>query len=338
MKSFEFNVSYSPQHVFDYVNHLHLHRRGREKKKYDEIYSHDHFELKEIEIGDPSVKWSYGNHPPVVSSYEKLNTKYPPIVVNSNGYILDGTHRAGAARKRGDKTIMALVGTKKNKIKEGIVMKLSPEVEGIYNSIMQESRILMEREGSFSYDCAYIRFPQDVTDVVQEWIRINIPKQWVYEEQGDDSFGVERESHCTILYGFDPAECNATQVQNKMIENSFHPIRFSLGEIGIFSNEKYAVLKVEVQGKDLHHIHGFLKSAFKNCDSYPVYNPHATLCYIKKEHEADIKQFVGDRIFRICEMTAKSFIYSNQGRIKEEIKLVADQIEGAKDAGEKVSV
>jgi 2'-5' RNA ligase len=215
--------------------------------------------------------------------------------------------------------------------------KLSPEVEGIYEAIIEESRLLNEQEGQMDWDCAYIRLPQEVTDQIQEWIRVNIPHDWVYEGTGDRSFGVEQESHVTLLYGLDPSESDHQKVQKKMIENAFQPLRFSLEEIGIFPAQDYVVLKMEAQGKDLHHVHDFLKNTFKNHDSHPVYNPHCTLCYIKKEHEQDIKQFVGDRIFRVCEMTAKSYIYSDQGESKHEIRLVAEQIEGAKDADQPIS-
>lgn len=217
--------------------------------------------------------------------------------------------------------------------------RFSDDVEGIYESIIQESKFLNEQQGKMEWDCAYIRLPQEITDQIQKWIGINIPHDWVYESTVDRSFGIEQESHCTLLYGLDPMECDYQKVQQKMIENAFQPIRFSLEEIGMFpTNEGYVVLKMEAQGKDLHHIHDFLKNTFKNHDSHPIYNPHCTLCYIKKEHEQDIKQFIGDRIFRVCDMTAKSFIYSDQGNHKHEVKLVAEQIEGAKDADKKISV
>lgn len=212
--------------------------------------------------------------------------------------------------------------------------RLSLEVENIYQSIIEETKILNEQQGQMDWDCAYIRLPEQVTEQIQEWIRVNIPHDWIYEEQGDRSFGVEKESHVTILWGIDWEDCNHQKVQQKMIENAFQPIRFSLEEIGTFSAPDYVVLKMEAQGKDLHHIHDFFKNTFKNHDSHPIYNPHCTLCYIKKEHEQDVRQFVGDRIFRICEMTAKSFIYSNQGQEKKEVRLVAEQIEGARDAQE----
>jgi ParB-like chromosome segregation protein Spo0J len=46
----------------------------------------------------------------VVKQYSKLETTIPPIVIGSNGYIIDGTHRAGAAKQKGDTTIKAFVG------------------------------------------------------------------------------------------------------------------------------------------------------------------------------------------------------------------------------------
>ena len=102
---------YTPQFVYNYINKQH--RKGWEKKKFDDkewVLSHNYFLLQDIKLGDESVKWNYGQHPPIITNYSKLNTEIPPIVISSNGYIIDGTHRVGAAKLKGEHTIRAFVG------------------------------------------------------------------------------------------------------------------------------------------------------------------------------------------------------------------------------------
>jgi len=100
-----------PIEIYDYVNEMH--ESGWESKSFEDkewILSHDYFQLKDINLNDSSVKWNFGQHPPIVNKYSKLETEIPPIVIGSNGYIIDGTHRAGAAKLNGNQTIKAFVG------------------------------------------------------------------------------------------------------------------------------------------------------------------------------------------------------------------------------------
>jgi uncharacterized protein (UPF0248 family) len=106
-----YGEKYDPQYVYDYINKMH--KSGWEKRKFDDaewVLNHKYFLLKDVNLDDPTIKWNFGQHPPVVSNYSKLETEIPPIVIGSNGYIIDGTHRAGGAKLKGDKTIKAFVG------------------------------------------------------------------------------------------------------------------------------------------------------------------------------------------------------------------------------------
>lgn len=101
-----------PNFVYNYVNKLH--NNGWEQTDFeDDVWitnDHDYFELKEISLDDPFVKW---NKKP--SIYSNLTTEFPPIVVSWDGWIIDGMHRSSSARERGDKKIMAYIGHKREK-------------------------------------------------------------------------------------------------------------------------------------------------------------------------------------------------------------------------------
>jgi hypothetical protein len=49
----------------------------------------------------------------------------------------------------------------------------------------------------------------------------------------------------------------------------------------LFENEKYDVLKFEVVGDNLHETNADLKK-FPHTTSFPDYNPHLTIAYLKK--------------------------------------------------------
>ena len=103
----------SPEWIYNYVNSLH--RKGWEKSSFDDkewIMSDAYYQLERISLNDPKVKW---NFKPAI--YSKLTTEIPPIVISSNGYIIDGMHRAGTAKILGLKEIDAYIG-KKNSLDE----------------------------------------------------------------------------------------------------------------------------------------------------------------------------------------------------------------------------
>lgn len=102
---------YSPLEILEHINDLHEY--GWEETNFEDkewVFSHKYFILKDISLNDPNVKWNFGQHPPVVKQYAELSSELPPIVIGSNGYIMDGTHRSGAAKLKGLKTIKAFIG------------------------------------------------------------------------------------------------------------------------------------------------------------------------------------------------------------------------------------
>lgn len=178
----------------------------------------------------------------------------------------------------------------------------------------------------YDYQSTQINLPSNITEYIQRWIQKNIPNKYVYTDPDDDSFGVEEESHVTILYGLEDV-VEPEKIQNDLQEKSFQPIQFSLEEIGMFENDKFDVLYLRVEGASIRHLHDYLKKNYPNVDSRDIYNPHCTLCYTKKEYHDEIRQFVGDRIFNSCVMTAKSFLFSLKGNGKREIRLIPEKQE-----------
>lgn len=129
------------------------------------------------------------------------------------------------------------------------------------------------KEATYDYACAmlYFNFPEI------NKIHSLIDKNDIYEEPDDDSYGLETEPHCTLLYGIHG------DVSIEGVINSIKDIEFSDCKVynpSLFENEKYDVLKFNVSGVGLHEANAVLKR-FPYTTDYPKYNPHLTLAYLK---------------------------------------------------------
>jgi len=126
---------------------------------------------------------------------------------------------------------------------------------------------------SYDYGCAmvYFKFPE------LEDIHKLINKEDTYTEDEDKSFGLEDEPHCTLLYGLHK-EVSKQDVESVLDNYTFHTCK--LTNPSLFENEKYDVLKFEVRGDNLNEINSDLKE-FPHTTSYPDYNPHLTIGYLK---------------------------------------------------------
>lgn len=104
----------------------------------------------------------------------------------------------------------------------------------------------------------------------------------IFINPDDDSYGLEDEPHCTLLYGLHEG------VTIKDVLNSLRNITFGDCRIhtpSLFENERYDVLKFEVGyptrgGAFLHKANQQLKK-FPYTSEYPNYHPHLTIAYLK---------------------------------------------------------
>ncbi len=102
----------SPSQISSYIGQLHTGQIAPEE--IDEwVYQFDWFTLDKIPLESLSLK-KYGINQDKISKYIDMSGNIPPIVIDGNSnWIIDGYHRANAAKMRGDKYIMAYVGREK---------------------------------------------------------------------------------------------------------------------------------------------------------------------------------------------------------------------------------
>lgn len=152
-------------------------------------------------------------------------------------------------------------------------MKLTNILKGILNE-----------DGSHSYGCAmlYFEFPQ--LSEIHSYIDPND----VY--QPDESYGLENDPHCTLLYGFHE-EIVKSDIEE--ITKNFTFGTLTLDNPSLFENGKFDVLKFEVNGDNLYEVNSELDK-LPNSNSFPHYHAHSTIAYLNpgkgKEYVELLKQ------------------------------------------------
>ncbi len=128
----------------------------------------------------------------------------------------------------------------------------------------------------YDFGCLMLQIPIKLQDFQ------NIEGSDIYTEEGDKSYGLEDEPHITILYGLHSNDINDSEIENCIKEFSKNnpTIKGTLKEISCFSNEKYDVLKFDVECDQLHQFNKILKE-FPNTNSFPDYHPHLTIGYLQ---------------------------------------------------------
>lgn len=130
-----------------------------------------------------------------------------------------------------------------------------------------------ERNRKHDYGCVmlYFKFPNMFK------IHRQIDPNDLYEEDEDNSFGLEDEPHVTLLYGLHDG------VSTDDVVNILD--KFSYGECqlhnpSLFQNDNYDVLKFDVRGNNLHETNKELIKHPHTTD-FPEYHPHMTMAYLK---------------------------------------------------------
>ena len=165
------------------------------------------------------------------------------------------------------------------------------------------------KDGIFSYCCASVEIP-NLIKKINEWQKYNINSSIVDEEEG-----LEKQPHCTILYGL---ENTYIEELNSIASKFGKPIRLKLGLMENFDDDnKHDVLIIKIYSDDLRILNEELKKLpYRN--EFDEYRQHITIGYFKK---GTIDKFIGNDEFNEKEFISDHFYISDKDGSKTKISI-----------------
>jgi len=170
-------------------------------------------------------------------------------------------------------------------------------------------------DSKYKYGCVMLYFDFPEINKIHDAINPND----IYEEDGDKTFGLEDEPHTTLLYGLHP-EVSLDEV--KKILNSYTYYPCTIKNASLFKNEKYDVLKFDVEGKNLHETNNDLKR-YPFTSDYPDYHPHLTIGYIKPGFGKKYTKMLKEIEFKLI---PQYVVYSHPDGTKDKIKIKVENL------------
>lgn len=169
---------------------------------------------------------------------------------------------------------------------------------------------------TYSYGCVmlYFDFPEMGN------IHRMIYQRHIYTEEGDKTFGLEDEPHTTLLYGLHDTVSD-DDVREVLDRYTYRTCK--VHNPSLFKNEKYDVLKFEVEGDNLHETNSDLKR-FPFTSNFPDYNPHLTIAYLKPGRGDLYVKLINDLDMGDYLLVPKYAVYSKPDGSKTRIDIRVD--------------
>ena len=156
---------------------------------------------------------------------------------------------------------------------------------------------------NIDYDFSSTQFdiPKNIAAELKAWTKENVDVDDIYVSE--ETPGLEDEIHVTVKFGLHTED---PEVVRKVVEG-FGSFDITLGKVSRFANpdKPFDVVKVEVQGDDLHELNSLISDKLENTDSFPEYKPHITLAYVKKGTNRELSggDILSDKKIRVNEIT-----------------------------------
>lgn len=154
--------------------------------------------------------------------------------------------------------------------------------------------------------CAMLYFDFDRIKDIHKMIK----EEDIYDDESK-SFGLETDTHCTLLYGFNDKSTKGADVISKLKESEF-PSEIKIKNVSLFENE-FDVLKFDVDSKELVEMNTMLTDNFDYTTDYPDYHPHVTIAYLKKGEGKKYVEQLKEQEFTV---KPKQLVYSDAKRNK----------------------
>lgn len=152
-------------------------------------------------------------------------------------------------------------------------------------------------------DYGFLMIGYEKPSFIQE-LQNKIPIEELYTEEDNDNFGIENETHVTLVPCLDKHLC-CDELKQYLKPLSKYPI--ILANISKFENDKYDVLKCDVGSEPLMATNSEICSKFPTFSEFKDYHPHMTIAYLKKGM-AD--KYLKNYIIPLVMLKPKCFMWS----------------------------
>lgn len=160
-------------------------------------------------------------------------------------------------------------------------------------------------ESRYDYGCVMANIDEDDSRKLIDFNYKTISEDILYIDENDNSFGREQHPHVTIKYGLVQSY---TEDQIRQLLRQVTPFDIQVRGISIFENEKFDVVKFDVDGPELRKLNEIF-SSLPNHDEYPTYNPHMTIAYVKKGMGKRFVKTPG----KFARIPVRTIVYSDRG-------------------------
>ena len=129
---------------------------------------------------------------------------------------------------------------------------------------------------SYDFSSTQCNMPPNLSNEIYQWGKDNITDDEIAPTEKRQPLD---DIHVTLKYGIHTIDFTAA----RDLIQTIGPIDIELGPITKFnSNPEFDVIKIDVESADLHRLNKILSDSMKVTDTYPVYQPHITIAYVKK--------------------------------------------------------
>ncbi len=150
---------------------------------------------------------------------------------------------------------------------------------------------------------AFLMVDYETPSIIKD-LQKKIPSRELYTEEDNKDYGLEKQSHVTLV------PCLDNDIDIDKLKSYLKPINkydIVLTDISKFECEKFDVLKCAVKSKALKDTNKEIVDKFETHSEYKDYNPHMTIAYMKKGMADKYLKKILDKLILL---KAKNFNFS----------------------------
>lgn len=150
---------------------------------------------------------------------------------------------------------------------------------------------------------AFLMVDYETPSIIKD-LQKKIPSRELYTEEDNEDYGLEKQSHVTLV------PCLDNDIDIDKLKSYLKPINeydIVLTDISKFECEKFDVLKCAVKSKTLKDTNKEIVDKFETHSDYKDYNPHMTIAYMKKGMADKYLKKILDKLILL---KAKNFNFS----------------------------